>query len=108
MKLRLVCATAGVLMFAYTSATAAPELAVLSEQRPSFAKAQWVQPIEENILKRYRHEKIGYITFHHEGYADGSRKNFEAFRPGREKQTIQQRVINIHNYHVGKRLGMIA
>ena len=84
------------------------QLVIEGEAVPSFEEALYVEPIDQSALKRFRHDSIKYITFHHEGFSDRSSAVFEARKSGRSNQTAVERVKNIHNQHVEDGLGMIA
>ncbi len=65
--------------------------------------------IHADTMARYRQTEITHITFHHEGFAGEDADLFRRASAARDKQTIAQRVRNIHRYHAASAgLGMIA
>ncbi|KUF09466.1 N-acetylmuramoyl-L-alanine amidase [Pseudoponticoccus marisrubri] len=65
--------------------------------------------IEQATLDTYRHARITHITFHHEGFAGTDADLFARASAARARQSIAQRVRNIHHDHAHNAgLGMIA
>jgi len=65
--------------------------------------------VSAETMSLYRQADIGFITFHHEGFAGSDADLFRRASAAREKMSITQRVRNIHRDHaVNAGLGMIA
>lgn len=83
-------------------------LEIEGEVSPTYQKAKYVKGIDIDSLKKYQQSNIEFITFHHEGFAGGSKANFSSRLSGRLRQSAVQRTENIHNQHVDSTFGMIA
>lgn len=87
-----------------TSAAAEPaQLHIAGEVAPAYAG------IDQSVMQGYVQERITHITFHHEGFAGADADLFRRASAARAKQTIDQRLRNIHHDHAANAgLGMIA
>lgn len=65
--------------------------------------------VDQSKLRGFEQDRITHITFHHEGFAGTDADLFRRASAARDRQTIDQRVRNIHAYHAGQAgLGMFA
>lgn len=65
--------------------------------------------VDQSALRGFAQDRITHITFHHEGFAGSDANLFRRASAARDRQTIDQRVRNIHAYHAGDAgLGMFA
>lgn len=65
--------------------------------------------VDHSALRGFAQDRITHITFHHEGFAGTDSDLFRRASAARDRQTIEQRVRNIHAYHAGDAgLGMFA
>ena len=65
--------------------------------------------VAQSALRGFEQSRITHITFHHEGFAGTDADLFRRASAARDRQTIDQRVRNIHAYHAGQAgLGMFA
>ncbi|MGP6087623.1 hypothetical protein [Antarctobacter jejuensis] len=86
--------------------------AVLAEPAPLSNPGEVSVPLrgaDQSALRGFAHDRITHITFHHEGFAGADADLFRRASAARDRQTIGERVRNIHAYHAGQAgLGMFA